>query len=157
MREEQMQQAARVARHLDDVRRAVAEVVQTVDDVQLNRRPEGVSNTPGILVRHAVGSERYWIHQVVGGHDVRRDRQAEFDPSVPVRRDDLLRQLEEVARTTHEVLDGLLDERLADPVEGQAGGRTLQMEKGDAVLRALAHWAYHHGQLQLMRRLLGIP
>jgi uncharacterized damage-inducible protein DinB len=148
-------QAARLARHLDELRRAVREVVESLDDARLNTRPEGLSNTPGILVRHLLGSERYWVHQVVGGEDVRRDRQAEFDPAVPVRRDELLRQMEEVARRTQEVLDGLADERLEDPVEATAGGRTLRMDKGDAILRAAAHWAYHQGQLQLMRRLLG--
>ncbi len=150
-----MGQGARLARHLDDLRRAVVEIVQSLDHDRLNAKPAGLSNTPGILVRHLLGSERYWIHQVVGGEEVHRDRQAEFDPTVPVRREELLQRVEEVARRTHEILDSLPDERLGDPVEARVGDRTLRLERGDAVLRALAHWAYHHGQLQLMRRLLG--
>ncbi|MCL6498864.1 MAG: DinB family protein [Firmicutes bacterium] len=150
-----MGQGARLARHLDDLRRAVVEIVQSLDHDRLNAKPAGLSNTPGILVRHLLGSERYWIHQVVGGEEVHRDRQAEFDPTVPVRREELLQRVEEVARRTHEILDSLPDERLGDLVEARVGDRRLRLERGDAALRALAHWAYHHGQLQLMRRLLG--
>ncbi|MCS7235057.1 MAG: DinB family protein [Armatimonadota bacterium] len=151
-----MGETARLAKHLDDLRRAVVEVVQAMDDAQLNTRPTGLANSPGILLRHLLGSERYWVHQVVGGEDVRRDREAEFDPSVPVRKEELLRSVEEVARRTHEILDGLEDERLQDAAEARVGGRTLQLQKGDAILRAVEHWAYHSGQLRLMRRLLGV-
>ncbi len=149
------QQVATLMRNLDDLRRAVVEVVQNMDEAALNVRPAGLSNSPGILVRHLVGSERYWIHQVVGGEEVHRDRQAEFDPTVPVQREELLREVESVARRTREVLEALEDAQLAEPVEARAGDRAVQMQKLDAVLRQLAHWAYHHGQLQLLRRLVG--
>lgn len=150
-----MTQWARAARHLDELRNAVVQLVQGMDEEALNRRLAGLANSPGILVRHLVGSERYWIHQVVGGEDVRRDRDAEFDPSVPVRKDELLEQVEAVARKSRQILESLPESDLDQPAEARAGGRTVVLQKGDAVLRALAHWAYHHGQLQLLRKLLG--
>lgn len=150
-----MKQAVRAARHLEDLRKAVLELVQAMDDEALNHRPVGLVNSPGILVRHLVGSERYWIHRVVGDEDVRRDRDAEFDPSIPVRKEELLSQVESVASKTREILEGISDSELDQPVEAVAGGRTVRLQKGDAVLRTLMHWAYHQGQLQLIRRLAG--
>ncbi len=150
-----MGQAARLLRHLEDLRKAVVEAVQAMDEAALNTRPPGLSNSPGILVRHLVGSERYWIHQVVGGEDVRRNREAEFDPAVPVRKEEALQQVEAVARRSREILEALPDAELEQAVEAQAGPRTLHLQKGDAVVRALVHWAYHQGQLHLLRRLVG--
>jgi uncharacterized damage-inducible protein DinB len=150
-----MGQAARLARHLEDLRKAVVEAVQAMDEGTLNTRPPGLSNSPGILVRHLVGSGRYWIHQVVGGEDVRRNREAEFDPTVPVRKEEVLQQLEEVARRSRQILEALPDTELGQSVEAQAGPRTLTLQKGDAVVRVLVHWAYHQGQLQLLRKLVG--
>lgn len=150
-----MKQSVRAAQHLDELRKAVLELVQAMDDEALNHRPDGLANSPGILVRHLLGSERYWIHGVVGEEDVQRDRDAEFDPSIPVRKEELLSQVESVANRTREILERMSESELDQPVEAVAGGSTVRLQKGDAVLRTLIHWAYHQGQLHLMRRLGG--
>lgn len=144
----------RLVDRLEEARRNAFAAVEGMDDATLNIQPQGLQNTPGILLRHLLGSERYWIHQVVGGEDVRRDREAEFDRGVPTSRRWLERELEAVATKTRQVLESLPEHALDEVVEAQAGNRTLRLDKGSAVVRALEHWAYHHGQLRLMRRLL---
>jgi uncharacterized damage-inducible protein DinB len=144
----------RLVDRLEEARRNAFAAVEGLDDAALNTSPPGLQNTPGILLRHLLGSERYWIHQVVGGEDVRRNREAEFDPKVPTSRSWLEGELEAVAAKTRQVLGSLPEAALNEVVEAQAGNRTLRLDKGSAVVRALEHWAYHHGQLRLMRRLL---
>ncbi len=144
----------RLVERLDEARRNAFAAIEGMDDATLNTSPPGLQNTPAILLRHLLGSERYWIHQVVGGEDVRRDREAEFDRSVPASRGWLEREWEGVAARTRQVLGALPEGALDEVVEAQAASGTLKLDKGTAVVRVLEHWAYHHGQLRLMRRLL---
>ncbi len=144
----------RLADHLEEARRNAFAAVEGMDDTVLNTAPPGLQNTPGILLRHLLGAERYWIHQVVGGEDVRRVREAEFDRAVPTSRQWLEQELEAVAGKTRHLLSMLPEGVLDEVVEAQAGNRTVRLDKASAVLRIVEHWAYHCGQLQLMRRLL---
>jgi len=150
-----MGQARAFATYLDELREAVLKVAEPLDEETLNRRPPGLTNTPGILLRHLVGSERYWIHRTVGGDPVKRDRDAEFAPQLPVRKSEVLAELSRVGARTREILEHLPDEALEERVEVQRGERTETVTKLYAILQTIAHYSYHLGQLRVHAKLLG--
>src|SRR6266571_3414262 len=60
------------------VRNALAQF-RDISDVDLNRPLElPESNTALVLATHLIGSAEYWVLEVAGGHDVRRNRRSEF-------------------------------------------------------------------------------
>jgi uncharacterized damage-inducible protein DinB len=149
-----MSQAQRLLEYLDELRDAVRSAVEPLDDAQINTRPDGLINTPGILLRHLAGSERDWIHRLVGGYAYERNRDAEFDPTVPVRKAAALEELEAVAKRTREILRGLSDGALDDLVSAKRAARSVEVRKQYAILHTLAHYAYHHGQLRMQAKLI---
>ncbi len=64
------------------------------------------SNSPCVLASHAAGTQRGWIHQVVGGIDISRSRDAEF-AATGASHDELVLLLDRTASTTRSVIDGL--------------------------------------------------
>ncbi|MDR5682516.1 MAG: DinB family protein [Armatimonadota bacterium] len=149
-----MGHSQRLLDYLEELREAVREAVAPLDEAQLNTQPRGLVNTPGVLLRHLAGSEREWIHRLVGGDAYRRDRAAEFDPATPVRKDAALAELEAVARRTREILRALPDTALDEEVVTTRAGRTMEVSKHYAILHTLAHYAYHHGQLRMHVKLI---
>jgi uncharacterized damage-inducible protein DinB len=149
-----MGEAQRLGAYLDEIREAVLRTVEPLKEDQINRRPPGLLNTPGILLRHLAGSERYWIHRAVGGEAFQRDREAEFSLEVPVRKDEVLEAIRRVGEHTRRILQDLPDETLEELVEVQRGDRTEMATKRYAILHTISHYSYHLGQLRIYARLL---
>ena len=64
---------------IDQLRRKIIAAVQDMDPKELNWTPPAAdSNSPYVLATHIIGTEREWIHQIVGGREISRDREAEF-------------------------------------------------------------------------------
>ncbi len=154
MEGEAMGEARRLGSYLDEVREAVLRTAEPLEEAQLNRRPPGLLNTPGILLRHLAGSERYWIHRIVGGDPVQRNREAEFALEIPVRREEVFAEVRRVAERTRQILQDLPDAALEDSVEVQRGDRTDVATKRYAILHTISHYSYHWGQLRIYVRLL---
>ncbi|MDR5708953.1 MAG: DinB family protein [Armatimonadota bacterium] len=152
--EEAMGEAQRLGAYLDEVREAVLRTVAPLSEDQLNQRPPGLLNTPGILLRHLAGSERYWIHRTVGGEALQRDREAEFALDVPVRKEEVLEEIRGVAERTRRILQGLADAALEETVEVQRGSERGMATKRYAILHTISHYSYHLGQLRIYMRLL---
>ena len=68
-----------LAESLDRLHDDIYQAVEPLSDGEINWKHPSLSNTVGILLRHVAGSERYWIVQVVGGRQVPRNRDAEFE------------------------------------------------------------------------------
>ncbi|MCS7173200.1 MAG: DinB family protein [Armatimonadetes bacterium] len=149
-----MGEAQRLGAYLEEVREAVLRTAAPLSEDQLNRRPPGLLNTPGILLRHLAGSERYWIHRIVGGEAFQRDREAEFALDVPVRKAEVLEEIRRVAERTCRILQGLPDAALEETVEVQRGSETGMATKRYAILHTISHYSYHLGQLRIYARLL---
>ncbi|MDA8064585.1 MAG: DinB family protein [Thermaerobacter sp.] len=168
-----MGELAAIRKILDGVRRGVEETVAGVapgetwrpspaahpDDEaayrsgmaeeELNWSPARGVNSAGALLVHLAAAQRYWIGQVIGGRDSHRDRPAEFVPRI-LEQAAVLREYRETNAAADGVLEGLSDADLDREVEG-AGGRTTVRE---VLLRLIAHFAHHRGQLLLLKRLL---
>lgn len=134
------------------VRHAMAQF-RDISDTDLNsplELPE--SNTALILATHLIGSAEYWVLQVAGGRDVRRERSAEFRATGTGA--ELIARYEHWLTAMHETLQTLPAERLDQPAEVSNGE---PMTVRDALLHAVEHAALHQGHLELTRQLLGYP
>ncbi len=106
------------------------------------------TNSAYVLATHVAGTEAYHIHQLVGGIDVHRDREAEFaaggmDPS------HLEQMLSETGETTHRVLSKATTAVLDETFEYRGQSATRRW----AVLHTLEHIGQHLGHLTLTRQL----
>ena len=138
---------------IEDLRGQLIKIVEPLDDADINRSYPGLSNTIGILMRHTVGSEDYWIGGVVGGGRVDRNRDAEFGHEV-LSRAELLAALRRTQAATERALAGMRGDDLRAEVKGERGSRGLvTTTKGWAILHATQHLAYHLGQIRLMAAL----
>ncbi|MDR7418442.1 MAG: DinB family protein [Armatimonadota bacterium] len=140
-------------RVIGDLRRQLLETVTPLSDEQVNRTVPGLRNSVGILLKHLIGSERYWIGEVAGGRPAHRNRDAEF-AAAPVRKPDLLAEIERVAAQTREVLDRLTPADLVQEVEVRRTTGTVTETKAGALLHAAQHLAYHLGQIRYLAKLL---
>jgi uncharacterized damage-inducible protein DinB len=141
---------------LEDLRAQLLEAVAPLDDAQLNRGVAGLRNTAGMVLRHVAGSERYWVGEVAGGRPAHRDREAEFGPD-PVRKTQILAEIERVAATTREVLERLTAADLVHEVEVRRVRGPSRETKAGALLHAIQHLAYHLGQVRYLAKLLQTP
>ena len=114
-----------------------------------NPLPEDV-NSIYTLVTHVCGSETFWIQQMIGGKDVRRDRDSEF-VSRGERLDDLLDLLDRTQEATATVLSKETSESLSRMIR-----RWPDMPPKSAlawVLRCLRHGVVHQGHTELTKQL----
>jgi len=137
---------------LEDLTRQVVETVTPLDDEQINRTVAGLQNSVGILLRHMAGSERYWIGEVAGGRPAHRNRDSEFGHE-PLRKSELLAELERVTALSREVIGGISRDDLMTLVDVQRT-KVVKETKAFALMHATQHLAYHLGQLRYLAKLV---
>lgn len=121
------------------------------DDASLWITRPGVMNSGGTLVLHLIGNLHHFVGAQIGNTGYVRDREAEFatrDLSKAV----LLERCDEAAEMIRMAFRSTTDETLARPfpLATFGEGRTT----GDVLLRLVAHFRYHLGQVNYLRRLL---
>ncbi len=107
------------------------------------------SNSPCVLATHAAGTQSAWIHQVVGGIDINRSRDAEF-AAKGTTLDELVALLNRTASTSRTVIDGLSTADL-HKIHETADGQRVSTRW--AILHTLEHVGQHLGHLTLTRQL----
>ncbi len=146
-------EAATYAERLQDRRAELLKALDGLDAEGLNWKPlaEG-TNSIAVLATHALGSERQWIHQIVGGKQIERNRKAEFttrleEGASPV--ESLKAQYAAVALESQNVLAALQPADMdAVRTTGQ-GPRTVRW----CILHSLEHYTEHLAQIWLTRQL----
>lgn len=141
------------ANALDDLHRQVRETIAPLSDDDINRTVPGLQNTVGILLRHIVGSERYWIGEVAGGRPAHRVRETEFGRD-RLEKAALLADLARAATLRREVLEGLTAADLVGEVEVQRTRGVVRETRVFALIHATGHLSYHLGQLRYLVALL---
>ena len=137
---------------LDYLRGQAKKAVHGLSAVELDRAPlPSDSNSPGVLLAHMAGSEGFWIHQVVGGLDAGRDRDAEFR-SKGSSTAELEALLDRAGETTRRVLGSISPDELDQAVQARPGEPSVS--RRSAVLHAIEHMAQHLGHLELTVQLL---
>ena len=136
---------------LDHLRAAIVEAIRGMTAEELDWTPLAAdTNSPAVLATHVAGSERYWLHQVIGGVDVRRDRDAEFAARATGSAE-LEAVLERTGQTSREVLRGLSTEDLDETRATRPGQDPVSIRY--AVLHQIDHLAEHLGHLSLTHQL----
>lgn len=133
-----------------DITRLTQELRALPDDVLWKTVP-GVSNCAGNLALHLEGNLREYIGRQLGGVAYTRRRPEEFSATgVPVA--ELVRRFEELRSLIPDVLARVSAEQLAldygDPTMGK------NMSTRQVVMSLLAHFSYHLGQIDYLRRVL---
>jgi uncharacterized damage-inducible protein DinB len=135
-------------------RRLVEQALEQIADAQLDHRPAPDGNSIAILLAHLTGNlrSRFTDFLTSDGEKPWRERDAEFEP----RHVDRAAMLAEWAGAWLVLDRALADVEAAGPA---ALARTVTIRRQpltvlDALLRSVAHVAYHAGQIVLLARTL---
>ena len=135
----------------DLLRDQLKEAIQGMSGEELNWRPLGEdTSSPWVLVTHICGNWGFWVHQVVGGIDVRRDRDAEFTAK-GTEVAELEALVDRTSETTHKVLRGLSGDDLGETREPRPGATPVTLRR--AMLNCLTHVHEHLGHLGMTKQL----
>ena len=117
----------------------------------------GISNSAGTLVLHLTGNLKHFVGASLGGTGYVRDRDAEFgDRDMP--RQALLERIDETREVVGRTLGSLEDAALDRPFPGKGPPALGDAPTSGALLTYMyGHFAYHLGQVNYHRRLLGEP
>jgi uncharacterized damage-inducible protein DinB len=114
-------------------------------------RVPGVSNSAGTLVLHLAGNLQHFFGARLGKTGYVRDRPAEFSrQNVP--RAELLREIDSAAEAVRAGLARLTPAQLAGDFPETVGGARLVT--GEYLIHLTAHFAYHLGQVDYLRRVI---
>jgi len=134
-----------------DLSRLTQELEAFDDDAQLWKKTEGVSNSAGNLALHLEGNLREYVGRQIGKVPYQRRREEEFSGS-GITRADLVKRLEDVRQIVVRVISELPDQALRTPFPERVLG--IDWSTQQFVLHLLAHFNYHLGQIDYLRRFL---
>jgi len=138
---------------LGDLREQVKSLLEGLKPEALDWRPiEGVgelaSNSLTAMVVHLVGSETYWMKEIIGGKKIVRDRDAEFVTkglSVP----EMQAKIEASGKVAADILSGLTEQQLGESRKWRDRSVSVRW----CILHVIEHYALHLGHMQLTRQL----
>lgn len=137
----------------EELREQIKSLLEGLDPEALDWRPiegagELATNSLTAMVVHLVGSETYWMKEVIGGKKIVRDRDAEFVTkglSVP----EMRAKIEASGKVTREILSALTEKQLEESRKWR--DRSVSVRWG--ILHVIEHYAQHLGHMQLTRQL----
>ena len=121
-----------------------------VSDEALFHMPDAKSNSISVIVKHLHGNmlSRWTDFLTTDGEKEWRKRDEEFEEGTSTRAE-VMRQWEEGWACLFAALNGLTPDDLGKTVYIRNMGQTVE----DAIVRQLAHYAYHTGQIVYLARL----
>ncbi len=134
------------------LRKQIHDATQGLNEEAANRcpLPKDTNSIYGILC-HLIGSDNYWVRQIIGGEAIERDREAEFHASGHL--SEVLDRWEKVSRTNEKILRKLKSSQLGEtrtiPTRPEWGSVTVRR----CILHLISHYAIHLGHIQLTRQL----
>ncbi len=139
-----------ILRDLDDL---VMEVDAT-DDKDLWRSVPGITNSVGTLAFHLCGNLRHFIGAVLGNDGYVRRREEEFSRR-DLSKEELILEIRNTRQAVEKALSSLSIDQLTKEMPDtppQHKGRTI----GFFLMQLICHLSRHRGQLNYLRRILGI-
>lgn len=134
-----------------DLTRLIQQVEGFGDEKLLWKCPPGMTNSAGNLALHLVGNLNEYVGRQLGGVPYQRERDLEFSATgIPARQ--LLQQIHAVLELVPKVLSGLSESSMETVYPEPVMGRTWTTRQ--FVLHLLAHFNYHLGQIDAVRRML---
>ena len=137
-------------RLLRDYPAQIAAFLEVLSDEEIWWRPHEQANAVANLVLHLVGSNRYYLEQVIAGGDVGRDRAAEFAVRGGCSKTQLVDAWEQARRAAERVLDTIQPSQLARTTD-RSGTPTTYAQ---VLLHVTHHNAAHMGQIVWITKLL---
>ena len=128
----------------------IEQCVGSLSDEQIWWRPNEESNSIGNLLLHLAGSTRMWVVSGVGGHEVKRDRQSEFDERTMIPGAELLSRLKNSLAEADEVLKNFGSSKLLE----NRRVRDDEQPALDSLFHAVEHFAMHAGQIFLLTKII---
>ncbi len=114
-------------------------------------RPNEASNSIGNLLLHLCGNVRQWIVGGVGGREVERDRQREFDEREHLPAGELLTRIKSVVAEADAVLAGLD----AETLQGERRIQGHDVNVLAAIYHVVEHFGMHTGQIIFLSKMRG--
>jgi uncharacterized damage-inducible protein DinB len=134
---------------LDQLRDAVRQVVEPLDEPALWAKPVEPGNSIGHLILHLTGNLNHFVGAQLGGSGYVRDREREFTETAPPDKATLLAGLDTAVGTFRRVVEGLTAEQLVAPHPEARFGSVL-----NTLVHLVAHFALHRGQMSYLARLV---
>lgn len=138
------------ARLVRDYPEQVRACLDALTDEQIWWRPNEQANAVANLVLHLIGSNRFYLEQVIGGRDVGRDRAAEFAARGGQSKAQLVEAWEQARRAAERTLDTLAPSHLTQTTD--RSGKTTTYAQ--ILLHVTHHNAAHMGQIVWMTKML---
>jgi uncharacterized damage-inducible protein DinB len=114
------------------------------------RKPVEPGNSFGHLVLHLAGNLNHFAGARLANTGYVRDREREFTEARPPSKAEALARLDEAVALFRRVVEGLSAERLAGPhPDADKMGSVV-----NALVRLVAHFALHRGQMSYISRLV---
>ncbi|MBS1560876.1 MAG: DUF1572 family protein [Bacteroidetes bacterium] len=143
--------AALQASFLEGLSALSDEIRSFPDDASLWVTRPGITNSAGTLALHLIGNLHHFVGAQIGNTGYVRDREAEF-AARDLTKAMLLQRCDETTEMIRTTFRSCTAESLAHPfpLATFGEGRTT----GDVLVRLVAHFRYHLGQVNYLRRLL---
>ena len=125
--------------------------LEGLSDEEVWWRPNEASNSIGNLLLHLCGNVMQWIVGGVGGREVERQRQQEFDERRQIPARELLSRIRRVLAEADEVLASVDAEMLLGRREIQG----YDVSVLDAVYHVVEHFGMHTGQVIYLSKMRG--
>ena len=135
----------------NDINKLINEISLFKDDESLWKTKEGILNSAGNLTLHLLGNLNHFIGTTLGNTDFIRNRDDEFLlKNVP--RETLISDLKELQLTIKEILPRLSEDELQKDFPLKIRDEIFTTQ--NMLIYLLAHFNYHLGQVNYLRRML---
>jgi hypothetical protein len=123
--------------------------VEPLDKRALWAKPVEPGNSIGHLVLHLTGNLNHFVGKRLGHTDYTRDRDREFTETNLPANDELVRRLDDAVALFRRVVSSLTEAQLSANYPEAEFGTVFE-----ALVRLVAHFALHRGQLSYLVRLV---
>ncbi len=134
-----------------DLNKLIKEINSYENEEDLWIKTDTIPNSAGNLCLHLIGNLNHYIGATLGDSGYERKRDAEFSTE-SISRNDLIERVKNTIEVVKNSLSNLSDDDLEKPYPLQEGHE--HSTASFALLKILAHFSYHLGQINYHRRLL---
>lgn len=127
----------------------INKVLALLTEEEVWYRPNDAANSVGNLVLHLCGNVTQWIGSGVGSQLDQRARDAEFDASSQISKEELMKKLQELRVITDQALATIVSEdQLTDQRKVQGFEETVL----SILIHVTEHFSYHVGQIAIIAK-----
>ncbi len=130
----------------------IREAIQNLNDEAVNWCPlPKDTNSIYAMLYHLVGSEEYWVRQVIGGESIDRDRETEFRASGHL--SEIINRWKKIGSISENILSNLSSSQLGESRTVTPTTGVVSYTVRWCILHIISHYATHLGHIQLTQQL----